>query len=64
VTDVESRKELEAQIARDRRELSQTLEVLGDRVRAELDLKQKVRERPSAWLTGAFFFGLWMGARR
>lgn len=64
MNDVESREALEAQIARDRRELSQTLEVLGDRVRAELDFGQKIRERPSVWLTGAFFFGLWMGARR
>lgn len=64
MSDLTSREELEAQIASDRRELSRTLEVLGDRVRAELDLGQQVRERPSAWLTGAFLIGLWMGARR
>lgn len=59
-----SREELEAQIARDRRELSRTLEDLGDRLRAELDLGQQIRERPTAWLAGAFFIGLWMGVRR
>lgn len=58
-----SRQQLEARIARERVELARTLEDLGEHVRAELDLGERLSERPSAWLAGAFLVGVWMGSR-
>ena len=59
-----SREQLEARIARERVELMRSLEDLGEHVRSELDLGQRMSERPSAWLAGAFLVGIWMGSRR
>jgi hypothetical protein len=62
----ESRAALEARLERDQRELAAALGGMRERVRvrAELDLGQRVAERPAAWLVGAALFGLWLGARR
>ena len=55
---------LEARIQRERQELSATIEELQARARAEIDLRQRVREKPSAWLAGAVLVGFWWGVRR
>jgi hypothetical protein len=59
-----SKEELEARLVYEREALAQSLEDLRARAKAELDLRTHVRERPSAWLAGALFVGIWIGARR
>lgn len=58
------REVLEARIQRERQELSATLEELQARARAEIDVRGRVRENPSAWLAGAMLVGFWWGVRR
>jgi len=59
-----SRDVLEARIVRERAALSEALAELHDQARAQLDLRRRVRERPSAWLAGALVIGLILGVRR
>ncbi len=59
-----SRDVLEARIVRERAALAEALDDLRDQARAELDLRHRVRERPSAWLAGALVIGLLLGVRR
>jgi hypothetical protein len=59
-----SREVLEARIARERAAIAEALGDLGDQVRAQLDLRRHVRERPAAWLAGALTIGLLLGVRR
>lgn len=56
--------QLAAGIERDQRELAAVVAALRERVRSELDLREHVLRRPSAWLLGAALFGLWLGARK
>ena len=61
------REVLEARIVRERRELALALTDLRERAHAELgqlDLRHRVRERPTAWLAGALVVGVFLGARR
>ena len=55
---------LEARIEREREALADALRDLRDQARLELDLRRRVRERPSAWLAGALVIGLLVGLRR
>ncbi len=59
-----SREGLEARIVRERRALAEALGDLGERARAEVDPRRWVRERPVAWLAGAFVVGFLLGVRR
>ena len=59
-----SREVLEARIVRERVALAEALGDLREQVRAELDLRRRVRERPAAWLAGALTIGLLLGLRR
>ena len=59
-----TRDRLEAQIARERDALAETLEELRVRTTTKLDLRQRVRERPSAWLGGALLVGFCLALRR
>jgi hypothetical protein len=59
-----SKEELEARLARETEALSDSIDTLRERARREVDLRNRVRERPSAWLAGALVFGMWIGARR
>lgn len=59
-----SRDVLEARIVRERKALADALRDLRDQARFELDLRRRVRERPSAWLAGALVLGLLLGVRR
>ena len=61
---VPSREVLESRIEREREELAEALDDLRDRARAEIDLRRRVRERPSTWLAGAAMVGLLLGVRR
>jgi len=55
---------LEARIVRERAALAEALVDLRDQAFAEVDLRRRVRERPSAWLAGALVVGLLLGVRR
>ena len=59
-----SRDVLEARIVREREALAEALGDLCDQARAEVDLRRRVREHPSAWLAGALVIGLLLGVRR
>jgi hypothetical protein len=59
-----SREALEVRIAHEREALAVALADLREKVRAELDLRRRVRERPAAWLAGALVIGMFLGARR
>ena len=59
-----SRELIEARLAREREALADVLEDLRLRARAELDLRQRIRERPAAWIAGALAFGVFLGIRR
>ncbi|MCX5740436.1 MAG: hypothetical protein NTZ61_18440 [Proteobacteria bacterium] len=59
-----SRDVLEARIVCERAALARALGDLRDQARAELDLRRRVRERPSAWLAGALVIGFFWGVRR
>ena len=59
-----SREVLEARIVRERAALAEALVDLRDQACAEVDLRRRVRERPSAWLAGALVVGLLLGVRR
>jgi hypothetical protein len=59
-----SKTEIEARLAHEREALARSLDDLRARAKAEIDLRTHVRERPSAWLAGALFVGIWIGARR
>ncbi len=59
-----SREVLEARIVRERAALAEALVDLRDQAYAEVDLRRRVRERPSAWLAGALVVGLLLGVRR
>ena len=58
------REELEARIAHGRRDLVEALGDLGERARAEVDLRRQVREHPLPWLAGALVLGFLMGVHR
>ena len=58
------REVLEARIVREREALAEALGSLGERVRAEVDLRRRVRANPSAWLAGALVIGFLLGVRR
>lgn len=58
------REVLEARIVREREALAEALGALGERVRAEVDLRRRVRANPSAWLAGALVIGFLLGVRR
>ena len=57
------REALEARIAREREALAEALGDLREQARAGLDLRQRVRERPTAWLGGALLVGFVVGVR-
>jgi len=59
-----TRELIEARLAREREALSDVIEDLRLRARLELDLRQRIRERPEAWLGGALALGLFLGMRR
>ena len=59
-----SREVLEARIARQRKALTVAFGDLGERAREEIDPRRWVRERPAAWLAGAFVVGFLLGVRR
>ena len=59
-----SREALEARIAHEREALAIALADLHEQLRAEFDLRRRVRERPAAWLSGALVIGVFLGARR
>jgi hypothetical protein len=59
-----SREALEARIARQRKALTLAFGDLGERAREEIDPRRWVRERPAAWLAGAFVVGFLLGVRR
>lgn len=56
--------ELELRLARDKAELADALEDLGQLARERADPRERVRERPLAWLAGAALLGFWWGASR
>jgi len=56
--------ELEIQLARDRAALAHALEDLGQLARERADPRERVRERPLAWLAGALALGFWWGSSR
>ncbi len=59
-----SREALEARIVRQRKALTVAFGDLGERAREEIDPRRWVRERPAAWLAGAFVVGFLLGVRR
>lgn len=54
---------VEARIERDREELREAVSGLGDTVAASFDPRERIRERPIAWLLGGFLVG-WLLSRR
>jgi ElaB/YqjD/DUF883 family membrane-anchored ribosome-binding protein len=59
-----SREVLEERIEREKAALAETLTALRDRARAQVNVSNYVRERPSAWLAGAVLLGFLLGVRR
>ena len=59
-----SREMLEERIEREKAALAEALADLRDRARAQVNLSNRVRERPSAWLAGALVLGFLIGVRR
>jgi hypothetical protein len=58
------REVLEARILRERAALAEALAALRERALAGVDLRRRVRARPTAWLGGALAIGFLMGVRR
>ena len=59
-----SREMLEERIEREKKALAGALADLRDRARAQVNLSNRVREKPSAWLVGAVVLGFLIGVRR
>ena len=47
----------------DEEELHEAFHGLTDTARVLLDLAERIKEAPLAWLLGGFLFGLWLGGR-
>lgn len=60
---MEQQEKLEVRIARDERELRRAFEVLGSSVKAEFDLRARIRMQPLPWVAGALLVGVWLGWR-
>jgi hypothetical protein len=65
------REMLEARVERQREELADAIEDLRagalarvDFAKSRLDLRRQVRQRPAAWLAGAWAIGFLIGVRR
>ncbi len=59
----ERREMLRQALEHDEEELHEAVHGLTDTARVRLDLAERIKESPLAWLLGGFLFGLWVGGR-
>lgn len=62
--DIASQREnLLQSIERDEAEVRVAVHQLADAARSKLDVGERIKEFPLAWMIGAFLLGAWLGSR-
>ena len=56
----EKKEELLEAVERNEQELRASIDDLAAAAQRRLDVRERIAERPSAWLGGAFIAGLWL----
>lgn len=59
----ERREDLLQSIERDQEEVRDAVQELVDAAQVRLDVRERVKEFPLAWVIGACLVGLWLGSR-